>query len=162
MNNICKPITKVLSFKIKRGIILKKKSLLIIILFTFLTALVGCTSTGSSDTSSSSNYKTSITWALQDPYKFAVEVDTYNGDIVSAGTYTFSVTNKNLGEAPLYDVYVETFDSDSLSDLGEPTYSVGGVNSVDVDVELTSGEFVYIIPYDLVYEPQGMLEIKLK
>lgn len=111
----------------------------------------------------SSKYKTKGEWALSTPYAFAVENDTYSGDVYCAGEYTFKVTNTTLGEAPMYDIYIEKSEYDSVSELGEIDYTVGGSGSFPISIILNKGDYVYVVPYsDLLYEPKGYLTFEIK
>lgn len=102
-----------------------------------------------------------IKWPLQTPYAFAVEISDYDGDIFSAGKYTFSVSNTKLGEAPIYDIYIKDKKYQKFSELGSADFSVGGANSSPITYDLKKGDYVYVVPYTkLVYEPKGYLEIK--
>lgn len=111
----------------------------------------------------STKYKTKGEWALSTPYAFAIENDTYNGDIYSAGEYTFKTTNTTLGEAPMYDIYIEKSEYNSMSELGSIDYTVGGAGSFPISITLNKGDYVYIVPYsDLLYEPKGYLTFEVK
>lgn len=99
-------------------------------------------------------------WALDSNYMFAIDVNDFNGDNYASGTYTFDITNKQLGEAPMYDIYITNQEFSKAEEVianGE-YYSIGGVNSPEVKIDLNSGNYVYIMPYkDLTYEPNGYL-----
>lgn len=111
----------------------------------------------------STKYKTKGEWALSTPYSFAVENDTYNGDVYSAGEYTFKTTNTTLGESPMYDIYIEKSEYSSMSELGSVDYTVGGAGSFPISITLNKGDYVYIVPYsDLLYEPKGYLTFEIK
>lgn len=111
--------------------------------------------------SSSGKYKTEIKWALSDNYCFAVEVDSYDGDICEAGTYNARVEVSKKGFAPIYDIYIENELHDSISDLGEIDYSIGGNNAGGtLTIPLEAGQYVYIVPMKMAYEPHGYLVIE--
>ncbi len=136
---------------------MSKRSVALILSWTLtISVLTGCISSGNSN-----KYKTKIEWALQDPYCFAVAVDGYSGDVAEAGTWTASVSNKKLGEAPVYDIYIETEELNSIGDLGDVDYTVGGVNSMDIELTLENGQYIYVVPVSLAYEPKGYLVLKL-
>jgi len=125
-----------------------KKSLLILVMILTLALLGGCSSKNKLDIASGDNYIV------------AIDVDdAQTAYHLSAGTYTFDITNKELGKATMYDVYVRDEWVTSISDLGEPDYTVGGVNSLAEEIELESGQYVYIVSCDLLYEPSGYLTV---
>lgn len=106
---------------------------------------------------SSSKYLTDGTWSLESTtYCFAVEVDSYNGDIYESGTYIFGVTNDKLGEAPMYDIYIENNEV-SKYELKTPDYTVGGAGDTGTSIYLPKNSYVYIVPVDMVYSPKGFL-----
>lgn len=108
-------------------------------------------------------YKTNGEWALNVPYVFAVEKEEFDGDIYCAGEYTFKTTNVSAGEAPIYDIYIEKSECNSISELGSIDYTVGGSASFPISITLNKGDYVYIVPYaDLLYEPKGYLTFEIK
>ena len=130
------------------------------------------------DVSTSSNgYKTSGEWAMYDSnYMFAVEVDGYNGDVFQAGNYEFKLSAGRTKGASggsqavlpaMFDVYVGNKEYNSLSemkqDIPEPQITVGGMGSGDTVIEYTfvAGQYVYIIPCDVAYQPSGYISFKL-
>jgi len=88
--------------------------------------------------------------------------DVDNVDHLEAGTYTFDVTNNKMGEAPMYDIYITNEYHTSLKDLGDITYTIGGVGATAKDITLESGQYVYIVSSDLVYEAKGHLKVTKK
>lgn len=134
----------------RKGLYMKKLLMLMLLLSVLM--LTGCGS------------NPDIEWALQEPLKVGVDV-AFEGDVLESGTYTFDVTNKKLGEATMWDVYVLFDDFTDMSDViasGIEPITVGGVDSNAVDIDLESGNYVYIIPVELVYEPNGYLTISKK
>ena len=110
---------------------------------------------------SGSKYKTEIEWALSDNYCFAVEVDSYDGDIVEAGVYNAYVKVSKKGFAPIYDIYIENELYSSTRYLDEVDYSIGGnYGSGTLTIPLEAGQYVYIVPVKMAYEPHGYLVIE--
>jgi hypothetical protein len=113
-------------------------------------------------TDQNAGYKTEADWALYDEnYMFAVEVSGYEGDIFEAGEYVFEVVSAQSGFEGVYDVYIESETYNSLSELGDSDYTIGGQGGMPIKIDLKAGQYVYVVPYPgLVYEPTGYLSIK--
>lgn len=127
--------------------------------------------------SACNGYKTSGEWALYDTnYMFAVEVDGYSGDVYQAGKYEFKLSagrtesaggNSQAVLPALFDVYIGNKEYSSIAemkqDIPEPQITVGGMGSGDrvIEYELVAGQYVYIIPYDVAYQPSGYISFKL-
>lgn len=106
---------------------------------------------------------TECEWALQTNYMFAVNTLNFNGDIYEEGTYSFDISNKEFGKAPIYDIYISTEEYTNEAEVQniKTHYEIGGVDGIAVNIKLKSGQYVYVVPYkNLVYEPQGFLKIK--
>jgi hypothetical protein len=165
--------------------------LLCLSLVISLTACGGATSTTDETASTSdvveasensideleNNYMTSGNWAMYDSnYMFAVEVDDFNGDVFKAGKYKFkisaSITKAASGNSPavlpaIFDVYIGDEEYSSIEELkksiSEPQLSIGGMGSegLEIEYELVQGQYVYIIPYDVDYEPSGYIDFEI-
>ena len=121
------------------------------------------TETTTHKATTNARYKTEGKWSLSTPYMFSVENDTYVGDVYCAGEYMFKTTNTTLGEAPMYDIYIEKAEYNSISELGSIDYTVGGGGAFPISITLNKGDYVYIVPYsDLLYEPKGYLTFEIK
>lgn len=145
---------------------MKKKIIALSLALVMCLAFVACGDGGNSDTQSTSDnnnkYLTKVQWALDTPYICAVEVDGYDGDILTAGTYTATTMTNKLGECQIYDLYIESELFPSISELGEIDYSVGGAGFESADIELHSGDYLYIVPVDMVYKASDALTLTLK
>lgn len=63
----------------------------------------------------------------------------------------------------MYDIYIEKSEYDSMSELCEIDYTVGGAGSFPINITLNKGDYVYVVPYsDLLYEPKGYLTFEIK
>lgn len=150
---------------------------IVIALFCVL-ALCGCTNNNTSENYTTQNttvetteateatnamgFLTSTSWALDTSYMFAVEAEEYDGDNLAAGEYIFKTTNTTMGEAPIYDIYIENKELSSISQLSDIDFSVGGAGSYPIRYELKKGDYVYVVPYDdLMYTPKGYLKIDI-
>lgn len=125
----------------------------------------------------SNNYMTSGEWAMYDSsYMFAVEVDSFNGDIFKAGKYKFKLSagrtkaasGDSLAVLPaIFDIYIGDKEYSSIAEtkqaIPEPQISIGGMGSEDTEIEyeLLAGQYVYIIPYDVDYEPSGYINFEI-
>lgn len=150
-----------------------KKLIKTIIVLSILALATGCRATASvaeptvateepTATIKESEYKTEADWALYEQnYMFAVEVPTYAGDIFEAGKYVFEVVAAQEGREGMYDIYIESKEYNSLSELSDADYTVGGIGGAPVTLNLKAGQYVYIVPYKkLVYKPTGYLSIE--
>lgn len=111
-----------------------------------------------------SEYKTTLVWASQENYLMAIEYSNFDGDVFESGIYQFTISNNTLGHAPMYDIYISDHLYDSVLDLQismDPTLTVGGVGYTSDNVTLSKGDYVYIIPCDLIYSPSGHLKMSL-
>ena len=88
--------------------------------------------------------------------------DATNVDHIESGTYVFDVTNNKFGEAPLYDIYITNEYHANINDLGEVNCTIGGVDSAAKDITLESGQYVYIVSCELLYEAKGHLTVTKK
>lgn len=120
-----------------------------------------------------SKYKTNITWADTKSYMFAVENESYDGDIVAAGDYRFypdMVSSFEKGEMMkgktpvVWDIYVSSNLYNSLNELqeGELVATIGGLDKAEADVSLQPGQYVYVKYNDVIGDPVGVLQIDKK
>lgn len=115
------------------------------------------------------NYETKITWAALNNYCCAVEIDSYDGDKLQAGTYRFYpdfVSGLENGRvAIVWDIYVSENLYNQLSDLKDSEYkgTVGGISKNEIELDLSKGEYVYV-KYNPVAnnDPTGVLIIEKK
>lgn len=110
-------------------------------------------------------YLTEITWASLNNYCFAVETDTYDGDIVESGTYRFypDLVVENSKKLPqVWDIYVSNNLYESLNMLQDSEYitTIGGFGKDEITIELKSGQYVYIKTIKMQGESTGLLKIK--
>lgn len=111
---------------------------------------------------SNSKYLSETTWALFDNYAFAVEVDSYEGDVFEAGEYNFKEDLVLDGQVPvIWDVYVSDEQKSSLSELQESELkgSIGGMEKAELTIELSAGQYVYVKYNKTAGEPGGVLRI---
>lgn len=138
---------------------------------------VSTTDVEESVTEPGNDYKTSGSWAMYDSnYMFAVEVDGFNGDVFKAGKYKFKLSagktkaasGNSLAVLPaIFDVYIGDKEYSSIAEtkqaIPEPQLSIGGrgYEDTEIEYELLPGQYVYIIPYDVDYEPSGYIEFEI-
>lgn len=111
---------------------------------------------------SNSTYLRETTWALLDNYAFAVEVDSYEGDVFEAGEYIFKEDLVLDGQVPvIWDIYVSAEYKNSISELQESELkgSVGGMEKAELTIELSAGQYVYVKYNKTAGEPGGVLRI---
>ena len=116
---------------------------------------------------SKKNYLTEALWAGPSNYVFAVEIDSYNGDIFEKGTYRFypDLVTITSNEIPVvWDIYVsdELYNSTSQFLDSQLQATVGGINNLEATLELEKGQYVYVIYNEPVSTPTGALKIKKK
>ena len=111
-------------------------------------------------------YLTEITWAAENNFAFAVEIDDYDGDIVSAGTYRFypdAVVLSGSKIPTVWDVYVSNNYYNNISELKKEEFvdCIGGLDKYEFNLKLEKGQYVYI-KYNKVANnnPTGFLKIK--
>jgi len=126
-----------------------------------------------------SDFQTEGEWALGDPYKFSVEIDSYDGDVYQSGEYEFTETTVNMEPeyTPyIYDIYAskESYDNmyDMFTDWDNRTPKdgveildmIGGYGNIDKprSLKLETGYYIYVIPSEPIGKPTGILEIKKK
>lgn len=112
-----------------------------------------------------SKYLTATEWADTSNYMFAVEIDSFNGDIFEAGNYLFTPINvvESASNTPtVWDIYISNNCYNNISQLADSEYvnSVGGYEKLETTINLTSGQYVYIIYNETALTPTGMLKIK--
>lgn len=98
-------------------------------------------------------------------YCFAVDVEDFVGDVYKSGNYHFEM-EPELDQIPsFYEVYVtnEYFEDISLLTDEHFVNYVGGLQYKDdnLNIELTAGTYVYIIPVEILYPHSGKLIIEL-
>ena len=116
-------------------------------------------------TEAPNKYLSEITWALDTHYACAVELDEYDGDVIQAGTYRFYPEAVVLGTGKIpvvWDIYVSTNYYNKLDELqdDECKGSVGGVDKLELTLELEAGQYVYVKYHAVANNnPTGMLQI---
>lgn len=113
------------------------------------------------------DYVTEGVWALTSNYIFAIENDSFDGDVFQKGTYRFYPTSVTVTdkEIPIvWDIYLSDKLYSSTSQLPDSEYitSVGGWNNDEATLELEKGQYVYIIYNEPASEPTGALRIEKK
>lgn len=112
-------------------------------------------------------YESKITWAALSSYCCAVEIDSYDGDIIEAGTYRFYpdlVSGLENGRiAIVWDIYVSDKLYNQISELKDDEYqgTVGGISKNEITIKLEKGQYVYV-KYNPVAnnDPTGVLMIE--
>jgi hypothetical protein len=113
----------------------------------------------------SKNTTSEIAWALYEkPLLVAVEVDGYNGDILTAGDYRVEVRSYDPRNAEVFDVIVanrelslkecfsiikDAYSEHYKSKINPKIYShygVGGMAGIHADISLARGQYVHVIP----------------
>lgn len=115
------------------------------------------------ETSKESKYIEEILWADLSNYSFAVEIDNYEGDVVSSGNYKFYPYMVVEGKVPqVWDIYISENYYFNISELKESEYvaSVGGIDNYSVTLELRPNQYVYINTIEMKSEPTGALKIE--
>lgn len=133
-----------------------KKKLLIMIVLISLFAFTGC---GNNEISNNNqeNYLTSVEWTnsgyeysdkQEEWLKVAVEIDSYDGDILTAGTYTVTQTDGEYDGTTqrVYNLYITSLDTENPDEVQNNTFpvTVGGVNGSKTEIELKKGQYLYI------------------
>lgn len=130
--------------------------------------LAGCASGGtSSSIPESSTYTTEISWADNGNYVCAVENPDFDGDVISAGTYTASsvgTTSQKGDIMVVWDIYVSDTLYDRIADLKEDEFvlSVGGIEKSGGEVTVEEGQYLYIKYNDVLGNPCGYVDLQLK
>ena len=127
-----------------------------IILAILLSTLILCAC------GSMSKYQTGCTWALDENYCFAVEVDNFDGDVYQAGNYKFSSKIWDKKIPAIYDIYVSQNLYNKTRSLQETEFvgSVGGIANEFVETTLSPGDYVYVIFNPVVGENGNQLIIE--
>lgn len=115
----------------------------------------------------SEKYLSSIEWADLNNYCFAVENDSYDGDIISSGSYHFypeHVSGVENGRIPIvWDIYVSSNLYSNISQLNDKEWigAVGGISKDELTINLSKGQYVYV-KYNPVANnnPTGVLRIE--
>lgn len=98
-------------------------------------------------------------------YCFAVDVEDFDGDIYKSGNYHFEM-ELELNQIPsFYEIYVTDEYYEDITLLTDEHFVnyVGGLQYRDdnVNIELTAGTYVYIIPVEILYPHSGTLKISI-
>ena len=124
--------------------------------------------TACSTNNSSSKYLKTVTCADTSNYKAAVEIDSYDGDKLAAGTYTVTsvLMDRDLKpeETPVvWDIYVSSNDYSKISELqaNELVVTAGGVERDGGEFTVKAGQYVYIKYNEVFGTPAGAVELKL-
>ncbi len=141
-----------------------KKLLSIGLVLIVAFCITGCTETASqeaqenNDTNSiKTNYLTSLEWTnsgyeysdnQEEWLKVAIEIDSYDGDILTAGTYTVTQTNGEYDGTTqrVYNLYITSLDTENPDDVQNDTfpYSIGNYNGSSTEITLEKGQYLYI------------------
>lgn len=141
-----------------------KKLLSIGLISIMVFCISGCTETSLQEAqenngtnSIETNYLTSLEWtnsgyeysdAQEEWLKVAIEIDSYDGDILAAGTYTVTQTAGEYdGTAQrVYNLYITSLDTENHNDIQNDTfpYSIGNHNGSDTEITLEKGQYLYI------------------
>ena len=114
------------------------------------------------ETKKENYYMEEIIWAELSSYAFAVEIDNYNGDIVSEGSYKFAPYMVVDGKVPqVWDIYVSENYYSNIKELQDSEYicTVGGIGNYATIVDLKKNQYVYIKTIDMATESTGALKI---
>lgn len=143
-----------------------KKRLLIMIVLLSIFVFTGCDNIETNSNNNQENndidsnetsYLTSVEWTnsgyeysdeQEEWLKVAVEIDSYDGDILTAGTYTATQTDGEYDGTPqrVYNLYVTSLDTENPDEVQNNTLpvTVGGVNGSKTEIELEKGQYLYI------------------
>ena len=117
--------------------------------------------------SNTKHIKTSGSYAMYDrTYCFKIDDMTYDGDTYKSGYYTFDIfiSSKDRSFPIIYDIYVSDYyfsNEVQVLNHAEHKATVGGLENYPQSFSLNPNQYVYCVPYKrLVYEPQGVLQIK--
>lgn len=98
-------------------------------------------------------------------YCFAVDVEDFDGHVYPSGNYHFEMEPESNQVPSFYEIYVtnEYFEDSSLLTDEHFVNYVGGLQyrENDLNIELTAGTYVYIIPVEILYPHSGTLKISL-
>jgi hypothetical protein len=113
-------------------------------------------------------YLTTLEWTLPTVLKVSVEIDTYDGDILRAGTYKFEETN-TLGnrekDERIYNIYVSKNNYSSESELlfDDLKISIGGLQNENIgQLTVEKGDYIYISPVPENRDSIGHLKVTRK
>ena len=114
--------------------------------------------------SEETNYLISGEYSDSD-FVFAVEIDSFDGDIYSEGQYRFYPTavNESRNYVPtIWDIYVSDELCNNISALDKSDYidSVGGLDKREISIDLEKGEYVYIVHNEVLLIPTGILKVE--
>lgn len=114
-----------------------------------------------------SNYITEFEWAATSNYMCAVENDSFDGDVISAGTY--EIESRGVAPDPedtmiVWDIYVSENEYAKLEELQESELvaTVGGMTHIGGEVTVEPGQYLYIKYNEVVGNPCGSLSFKLQ
>ena len=111
------------------------------------------------------HYLTETIWAAESNYVFAVETDSYDGDVFEKGTYRFypDLVTVTGNEIPIvWDIYVSDELYSSMEQVLDTQLkaTVGGINNLDTTLELKKGQYVYVVYNKPASTPTGVLKIE--
>ncbi|MER2081251.1 MAG: zinc-ribbon domain-containing protein [Ruminococcus sp.] len=98
-------------------------------------------------------------------FVFAVEVEDFDGDVYSEGTYRFYPTDviESRNYIPtVWDIYVSDKLYSKISDLDKSSLvdTVGGLDQLETTVDLKKGQYVYIVHTEVLLLPTGILKVE--
>lgn len=140
------------------GIIVSKQIRSLLAIFLLLVIFVCCYFIFNSG-----GYKTEITWSLEESAVFSVENDEFDGDSLEAGTYTFTEETVIDKRIPIvWDIYISDKLLKKTQGLNESEFegSVGGLSKEKLKLDLSKGQYVYIIYNKTAGDGTGHLVIK--
>lgn len=98
-------------------------------------------------------------WFSDKPYAFTVDIMTKNLDNYVPGLYTFTVTG-TPGKKPMYNIYISQEPKKSITQDDVPVFTMGGMHEpIKCEYILNSGDYVYVVPYPVIYKTSGQLYI---
>ena len=130
-----------------------KKIISIIVCCAFLFLLTAC---AADEVKEEGKFLTEIEWTNNGSdegvnwIKIAVENEEYDGDVIKAGTYSIKHTNNRdvygAETERVYNVFVstESIDDPNNIDINWIETSIGGVNSVEDEITVKKGDYIYI------------------
>lgn len=106
-----------------------------------------------------------LQWADHSNYMFAVDDNTFDGDVVPPGKYKFHVTSaiSNREHIPIvWDIYISENKYTNMNQLQESEYvnSAGGLDILSFTITLKSKQYVYVKYNKTVVKDSGILNIE--
>ncbi len=123
--------------------------------------LSGCAQAKKSSNDNEQQLKTSGQWSSNMNYLFAIGENTkYSGDKYQPGMYEFKSSSDKM--AGIYDIYItdHLYEHTKMLSEDDLACTVGGLANLSCKIDLTSGEYVYVMPYAVDYDKKGVLTIK--